>query len=220
MEGKTSLIGETEEFIALLKTYLGHSLPGQKAQLRMAPYARSFEPPSDITLRQAAVLIPLCGIENEIFVIFTHRQEDLAHHGGEISFPGGRHEKEDHNCITTALRETQEEIGLPPQDVNILGQLTPLYIPPSQYLVYPIIGWIPSLPPLRPNATEVARILKVPLNCLLQPTTIQQEIGIRDGEPITIPYYEFQTWQIWGATAMLLSELLVLTEEILDSNSC
>ncbi|HEY88255.1 MAG TPA: CoA pyrophosphatase [Thermoflexia bacterium] len=181
---------------------------------------RPLAPPANSTPRQAAVLIPLAFIESEIFILFTLRREDLTHHGGEISFPGGNHEKKDGNCIRTALRETHEEIGLPSQAVQVLGQLTPLYIFPSRYIVHPIVGWIPNLPPLRPNAREVARILQVPLNLLLQPETIQQEIGIRNGTTITIPYYEFQAWHIWGATAMLLSELLVLTEQLLENSSC
>ena len=220
MQLKTVSIDNPEKYISILKTGLNSSLPGKDAQLRMAPSIRSFDPPANSTPRQAAVLIPLALIENEIFILFTHRREDLTHHGGEICFPGGNHEKKDGNCIKTALRETHEEIGLPPQAVQVLGQLTPLYIFPSQYIVHPIVGWIPTLPPLRPNASEVARILQVPLNLLLQPETIQQEIGVHDGAPITIPYYEFQEWHIWGATAMLLSELLVLTEQILGNSSC
>ncbi len=220
MQLKTILISDPEQYIHTLKISLNSPLPGQAAQLRMAPSLRTLVPPANSTPRQAAVLIPLCLIESEIFILFTHRQEDLTYHGGEICFPGGNHDREDVNCIATALRETHEEIGLLPQAVQVLGQLTPIYIPPSQYIVHPIVGWIPNLPPLHPNATEVARILQVPLNLLLQPETIRHEIGVRNGTTITIPYYEFQAWHIWGATAMLLSELLVITEQILGSGSC
>lgn len=220
MQSKTILIGKSEQYIDTLKTALRSTLPGQTAQLRMSPSMRVSAPPDNSAPRQAAVLIPLCLVENKLVIIFTHRQEDLSHHGGEICFPGGHHDEEDHNCITTALREANEEIGLPPQAVQVLGQLTTLYISPSRYIVHPIVGWIPTLPPLQPNTSEVAHILQVPLNALLQPETIRHEIGIRNGEPITIPYYEFQTWHIWGATAMLLSELLVMTTQILGNGSC
>lgn len=176
-------------------------------------------PPPDTATppRASAVLIPLTQIEGRLTVLFTVRRADLKVHGGEVSFPGGAVEAGDTSCVATALRETQEEIQLAPQCVEVLGELTPLYIPPTHYRVHPVIGWIPRLPPLTPNRCEVDHILQVPLAHLLDRETVRRERWALEDRTVTVPYFQADGWPIWGATAMILNELLVLTNWILKA---
>lgn len=184
--------------------------------MAMAPGGRRLTPPHDTAApRTSAVLIPIAKIETRLMLLFTVRRDDLEHHGGEVSFPGGAVEAGDSSCADTALREAQEEVQLAPQYVEVLGELTPLYVPPTHYLVHPVIGWIPHLPPLAVNQQEVARILKVPFDYLLDPQMLRQERWHRGGQTMTVPFYQVEEWPIWGATAMMLNELLVLTRRIL-----
>ncbi len=165
--------------------------------------------------RTSAVLIPLTRSEGRLNILFTVRRDNLRHHGGEVSFPGGAVEDGDDSCTATALREAQEEIQLPPHCVDVLGEMTSLYIPPTHYTVHPIVGWIPHLPPLAPNHCEVARILKAPLSQLLDPRTIRREHWQREGQTMTVPLFKVDKKPIWGATAMMLNELLIVTRGIL-----
>lgn len=151
-----------------------------------------------------------------VHILLTIRQENLNHHGGEIGFPGGAMEPEDTNLTETALRETEEELGLPRENVGILGRLTPLYIPPSDNLVQPFVGWVTCPPALAPNDMEVARILQVPLELLLRPDTIQRDLWYIDQRVLRVPYYQFDDYEIWGATAMIISEFLVVVEQVLE----
>jgi len=205
-----------EHYITALKAELTNTLPGKDAQMAMAPGGRRLTPPPNTgTPRRSAVLIPMTSIKGRLSLLFTVRRDDLEHHGGEVSFPGGAVEESDSSCADTALREAQEEIQLIPKCVEVLGELTPLYVPPTHYLVHPVVGWIPHLPPLTANHQEVARILTVPFDYLLDPHMILQERWRRDGLTMTVPFYQVEDWPLWGATAMMLNELLVLTRRIL-----
>ena len=191
-------------------------LPGKPAQRKMAPVPRRFEPEPGSSPRQSAVLVPLATEGPHISVLLTVRQFQLHHHGGEISFPGGAVEPGDGDFSQTALREASEEIGLPAEAVQILGALTPLYISPSHHLVHPILGWISKKPPLTPNPSEVAQILEAPLTLFLNAKTVQRRLWIRHGKPLIVPCYQINGHCIWGATAMILSELLALTNQAME----
>ena len=213
MKFSTSLLAAPEQFFADLAWGLRQSLPGREAQRHMAPPSRRLEPEPGSTPRQAAVLVPLHTNEGEVSLLLTLRQENLRHHGGEISFPGGAMEPTEHSFTETALREAQEEIHLSPAAVQVLGDLTPLYIPPSHNLVHPVVGWLTQRASWSTNPAEVQKIFSVPLRRLLAPETARRKIQIRHGETRVIPCYQVGEHCIWGATAMVLSELLFLIQK-------
>ncbi len=197
------------------------NLPGAAAQRRMAPSNRTLIPEPGVNPRQSAILMLLypSGGEGaqkvEIEMLFTVRAPTLGHHSGEISFPGGGVECVDDTLRQTALREVEEELGIPPDVIRILGELTPLYIPPSRNLVHPFVGWMPALPPLDPDPIEVAEVLRVPLAHLLDPRNIGAYAWRYNGQMHTAPCYQIDHRDpIWGATAMMLSELLTVIEKV------
>ena len=114
----------------------------------------------------------------------------------------------DASFADAARRETEEELGIDTSSVEILGEMTTLFIAPSQNIVHPYVGWMPNLPPLNPDPTEVASVMTVPLHVLLEPDTIGVHHWRRDGQVLTAPSYRVEHASIWGATAMMLSELL------------
>ncbi|MEM8487284.1 MAG: CoA pyrophosphatase [Bacteroidota bacterium] len=199
--------------ISFLRNRLQRGLPGLEAHLNMAPAARAA--PDSISIkgkpcRQAAVLALLFPLENATGILLTKRKETLSKHAGQISFPGGKQEA-DESLPETALRETEEEIGLPPHDIDMLGALSPLYIDVSNFCVFPFLGALHQMPTaLVPQDTEVERILKVPLHNLADPAIQKEEIWTLRGQQMTIPYYAYEQETIWGATAMMLAELLHL----------
>ncbi|HNT74330.1 MAG TPA: CoA pyrophosphatase [Anaerolineae bacterium] len=198
-----------QTLIAQIHAALQATLPGQAAQGKMAPANHLFTAPVDSRPRQAAVLILfLPQGAHDLAVLFTQRTLTVAHHKGQICFPGGRQDVADHTLLHTALRETAEEIGLPATDVVILGSLTPLYVSASNHLVHPVVGWIPWLPRLAPNPTEVAQVLFVPLSALLDPQNVTVCTYASAHRTLTAPGYAIGGQCIWGATAMMTSELL------------
>lgn len=202
-----------EHFKERLNRRLEGSLPGREAQKQLAPHPRHLTPPPDKVPRQSAVLIPLLAYREEVHLLLTVRTTTLNHHGGEVSFPGGAMELGDADLFQTALREAQEEIGLEPDAVTLLGQLTDLYIPPSNNLVHPFVGWLADVALLQANPLEVERIFCVPLRFLLNIENRQQEQWKLHGQTLSVPFYRVNGDKIWGATAMMLGELLVLVEE-------
>ncbi|MEL6862853.1 MAG: CoA pyrophosphatase, partial [Bacteroidota bacterium] len=135
-------------------------------------------------------------------------------HSGQVSFPGGRYEPEDKSLASGAIREAQEEVGINPSDIQLLGRLTELYIPVSNFLVHPFVGFVNHRPSFIPQESEVAEILEVPLSHLLDPmntrTTkihLPQNVILSD-----VPYYHVAQKVVWGATAMMLSEFLEVVE--------
>lgn len=196
------------EFVAALEIALRNHLPGSEAHHRMAPLDRQFEPRPTDHPRRSAVLALLHSTQDGLALIFTLRQAWLHHHGGQISFPGGGLEPQDKTYKDAALRETTEELGIATGEVQILGMMTPLFIAPSQNLVVPVVGWISMLPPLEPNSAEVAEVLDVPLSHLLDPTTLGEYHWRRNGQEHTTPCFTVGQTCIWGATAMMLNELL------------
>jgi 8-oxo-dGTP pyrophosphatase MutT (NUDIX family) len=213
-------------FIERLSKALRAPLPGRSAQDLMAPPQRQTDPGPADQPRQSAVLALLCASTQERLpatartpvhwrIVFTERQNSLRHHGGQISFPGGGCDAGDASLLHTALRETQEELGIPIEDIAILGKLTPLFIAPSQNLVHPYVGWLSELPPISPNPAEVAAVLTLPLSVLLAPEAQGTYQWQRDGEALTAPCYCVRDVVIWGATAMMLSELLAIIQGVL-----
>ena len=167
--------------------------------------------------RPSAVLGLLFPVTDVLHMLLIRRTSDGRAHSGQISFPGGRHEPTDADLLATALREAEEEVGLISSTVNIIGALSPLYIPVSNFQVYPYIGYTAKRPDYILSAHEVDSIIEVPLDELLHPerktrvevTSPADRTFIRE-----VPAYKLQdSTIIWGATAMIISELQVVLEE-------
>lgn len=195
---------------------LQHPLPGIAAQQRMAP--RVVPGPDAVPqhARPSAVLSLLYPHEGELSLLFIRRTEDGHAHGGQISFPGGKQEPSDADLRATALREAQEEVGVMSPDVELLGALTQLYIPVSNFQVFPFVGFTQQRPSYHINKHEVDEIIEVPLSRLFLPehkVVTRIRPASRPGLILKAPaYVPAEDQVIWGATAMILSEL----EEVLE----
>ena len=155
---------------------------------------------------EAAVLVPIFGYPEGPGIVFTERRHDLRRHAGEISFPGGRRDHLDEPLLTTALREAEEEIGLAPDEVEIVGALPPIGTFVTSYKVHPFVGLIGSVREFTPNPTEVATVLAFHVDQLRDGFAMRRLI--RRGVPIRTPTYLVDDHLIWGATARILGELL------------
>lgn len=157
--------------------------------------------------RQGGVLALLYALEDETHIVLTKRVDGLNSHAGQVSFPGGR--REDGEALEqTALREAEEEIGVNRGEITILGELTSLYIMPSDYEVHPFVAWHDGRPTFVRQASEVAEILEVSLAHLLDPTNRHEEPWTIRGYELQVPYFQVAEHKIWGATAMMLGEFL------------
>lgn len=163
-------------------------------------------PTGERTLRSAGVLVPLIDRPEGLTVLLTQRTAHLQKHAGQISFPGGGHEPQDPDLVATALRETEEEIGLPPQHVAVLGRLD-LYETSTAYGVVPVVGWIQPPFPLKIDPFEVADVFEVPLDFVLDPANHRRDSAVRDGRSRSFYVLPYQDRYIWGATAGMLVNL-------------
>jgi 8-oxo-dGTP pyrophosphatase MutT (NUDIX family) len=200
-------------FIQNLKKRLKKALPGEAAQLMMAPSYRHLFPANEKE-GDAGVMILLYPVSGELTTVFMKRTEYPGVHSGQISFPGGRFEKEDIDLQTTALRETEEEFGINAKTIDVLGKLTPLLIPVSRMEVHPFVGYLPQQPMFLPNPEEVASLIEVKISDLLNASTIKTKPHSYKDFNGSIPYYEFEENHVWGATAMILAEFTEIIREI------
>ena len=193
---------------------LTHQLPGRSAHLRMVPAGRSLSiPEGSKNIKKSAVLMLLYLHEDQLYFCLTKRNHSLKHHPGQISFPGGRCETNETNPLSTALRETEEEIGVKPIDVNILGKLSELYIPVSNFIIHPYIGWISKKPTFNINTYEVDELITLPLHSILDEEnkkTMPVETSIGS---LNVPCYYINGKLIWGATSMMIAELEVILKQ-------
>ncbi|HEY3944565.1 MAG TPA: CoA pyrophosphatase [Solirubrobacteraceae bacterium] len=155
---------------------------------------------------EAGVLVPLYLDGKEIHVVFTKRHEELRRHGGEISFPGGRREEDESDLRTTALREAQEEVGLPPEAVDIVGALQPTPTLATGYAVYPFVGLIDPGQAWVPSATEVTAVIELSVGQLV--AGYGRRRLVRRGIPVRTDTYVIGDHLIWGATARILADLI------------
>jgi 8-oxo-dGTP pyrophosphatase MutT (NUDIX family) len=189
-------------------------LPGIPAQLRMATAPRPghrayFE--IEGTCLKAGVLVLLYEREGELRLLLTRRTEVVLHHRGQISFPGGEQHPGE-SLEATALREAAEELGLDLGPVRVLGKLTPLFIPPSNYCIYPTVAFLPGAPDFKPQPDEVAEVIEVPVSHLAAPENLRLETWTIGSRTVNVPYYAYSACKIWGATAMVLAEFLALLD--------
>lgn len=191
-----------------LKESLLNDLPGEEAQLRMSPTFRdSFNHATEPV--KAAVLILMYPRNGQIYIVFIKRNEYDGPHSGQVSLPGGAWEKGDGSLENTALRETREELGIT-DEIEILGSLTELLIPVSNFLVSPFVGFTASTPVFHLDVTEVQFVIESPISDLLDPRNVDSKVLVRHGQSIKAPFYRIGDETIWGATAMILSEFLQL----------
>jgi 8-oxo-dGTP pyrophosphatase MutT (NUDIX family) len=201
-----------ELYFERVRRRLQAALPGERAQLKMAATGRTrlgLSPEPDAATRTGAVLILFYPHEGLIYVPMIRRPVYPGVHSGQVAFPGGRVDETDESIIATALREAHEEVGVRPAEVEVLGLLTPLFVHASNFMVHPVVGAARSRPDFKPDPYEVDALLEVPLTELQDVTRIgSKEIIVREGIAIQAPYYDLQGHTVWGATAMMLSELL------------
>lgn len=205
--------------IELLKSRLQQPLPGEVAQYRMAPSYRPKLTRQDIEPlhpRQSAVLVLMYPRSNELHLVFTKRKVYKGVHSGQMSFPGGKVEPSDTDFTETALREAQEEVGVNPRNLQLLGSLSELYIPPSNFLVYPTVAFCDSDVCFVPQVEEVEEIVEIPVSFFMDAANVKMnaEITLYDGMRIKAPAYVYESHIIWGATAIMLSEFTYLMEEV------
>ena len=186
--------------------------PGLEAQLKMITNPRSghkvyYE--VEDSCNKAGVLVLLYPWRDRLHLVLTRRTKRVEFHQGQISFPGGRQEKGE-SFAQTALREAQEELEIDSSSTRILGELTPLYIPPSNYCIYPVVATIDVRPDFQPSALEVADVIEIPLDHLADPKNARKEMRTIRGAEVEVPFYSFKEYKIWGATAMVLAEFVEL----------
>jgi 8-oxo-dGTP pyrophosphatase MutT (NUDIX family) len=166
----------------------------------------------DPSLTPAGVLVLLYPKDGEYCVLLNKRTELVEHHKGEISFPGGQQDREDKTLLDTALRETHEEMGIRPEDVELLGEVDDVPTS-SHFLMSPFVGTIPYPYEFNPSEVEVEMVLEVPISTLMNDEAVRDEVRIVDGRLVNMPAYAYQGHLIFGATARVLRRFL----GILDS---
>ena len=198
-----------------IKERLKKPLPGNEAHLttRIKTKSEVTFPNTEETARPAAVLILLFPFEDEIQFFLTKRTEDVEHHKGQISLPGGIREN-DESLNETALRETKEEVGIDSTKIIILGSLTPFFIPVTGYIVHPFIGWCKKKPSTKIHDVEVNQLFSVSITELMDEKNLQTEQWNIRGYDAIVPYYNFEKCKVWGATAAILSEFKSILEDI------
>ncbi len=201
------------DFAKLLKAEILNGLPGTEVQWQMSTLHRVANSyplfPGD-DARVAAVLILLYPEKGTINTIFMQRPDYDGIHGGQISFPGGKKEPEDESIIQTAIREAWEETGTNPEQVSVIGTLTPLYIPVSNMLVTPVVGWTDKKPDFNNKPDEVLFLIEAELKSFLDEAIIKKKMYEVRGDMLEIKYFDYKGNTIWGATAMIFNELLAI----------
>lgn len=205
------------EYIDFLKTQFAKPLPGETAQMLMSPMGR--KPLSQylntaIDYRLGSVLTHIFPIDDHPHLLFIKRSDDGKTHGGQIAFPGGKKDETDLSLEQTALREAFEEVGLEQKELTVIGQLSPLYIPVSKFMVQPFTSFGTTIPELILSVNEVQSTHAIRIADFTRPETVQaKKIKTFEGIIKDAPCYVINNQVIWGATAMMLSELLFMSKE-------
>ena len=193
-------------FIEALTKMLSRDLPGKSAQRKMMITPNRF--PTENQENEgipASILLLLYPIEGEWFFFLTKRSQDVEHHKGQISFPGGVVEKNE-SKMNAAIRETNEEIGVDKDVIKIIGNLTPLYIPVSNFHISPYVGWTEEKPHTKVQDAEVKRVFSVSINDLILERNLKTKKDFFSNKSVKVPYFDLNGETVWGATSMILSE--------------
>ena len=205
------------EYITHLQNRIAKGVPGSEFQMRMAPSHRksllASVSESEYRLAAVTVLIVPSVLQDVIpSVLLIERTVYEGAHSGQIALPGGKPEAGE-ELLAAALRELQEETGIPSHMPQILGSLTPLYIPPSRFLVHPFLAVMDHIPEIQPQEREVQRVFTIPVETLNPVNANEEEIITPEGVKIIAPFFLLDGGQrLWGATAMILSEFFALQE--------
>lgn len=206
-----------KDFIEKLDQRLKGELPAHEAHQKVMSHRPPLYDLEDKLekARQSAVLILLYPHLNDLYTVFIQRTSYKGVHSGQIAFPGGKYEEEDESLEQTALREAEEEVGVRASQVQTLGKISPIYVPPSNFLINPFVGFHHERPNFIPEPTEVAGILESPLNDLIgESRLVDHKVKIGDGQVLKVKGFPIQEKIIWGATAMILKEFTELVQEI------
>ena len=190
---------------------LGEALPGPAIQQRFAPelaYGRHAGPPA-VGARQAAVLVLLYPHEGEWFVPTIVRTQAMRDHAGQIALPGGSVDAGETPAMT-ALREFEEELGARGEQIDLLGRLSPIFVFNSNFYVNPYLGICPQRPDFRPSPGEVAELIEIPLRGLISPENHASHLIHRRGVSFRAPHIQVAHHRVWGATCMILAEVMEL----------
>jgi len=211
----------TSELIDVIQQKFSNPLPGRAAQYRMAHIGRNYPSPDASKARKAAVVILLYpNHAKETHLVLIQRMfHPKDQHAGQISLPGGKLEVSDPSPQAAALRELNEELGVPTDTVTILGQLSDLHISVSNFLVYPFLAMVKERPDFIPQPSEVHAILETPLKLFLEKSMRRKkDLKLPNGIVLKkVPYFDIQGHTLWGATAMILNEFSeLLTGNILS----
>lgn len=191
-------------------------LPGYQAHVELAPYRNK----SELNFKEknpkiASTLLLLYPKDYEIFFCLIERQEYEGTHSNQISFPGGKNESGE-TIKQTAIRETYEEVGVETLSVNIIGELTQVYIPPSNYLIHPFVGYCDFAPKFKPNSREVKNIIEVNIKELYKKEVIKRKKMTfkKNGNNVDydVPYLDLNDKLVWGATSVILNEFRKLID--------
>lgn len=207
---------EFEKILKLLEKGLNQPLPGKVAHLSMAPQPvdmKRFDSRLPDDFRRGAVLIMLYPVENQAYFPLIKRPEYPGVHSGQIAFPGGKMDEIDTDVVDTALREAAEEVAIDRKKVKVIGQLSDLFIPASNFLVSPILGYSLEVPEFIPEKREVDRIIPTSIQTLILPQTKRRTmLDFGRGFQLDTPYFSVEDEIVWGATAMILGEFIQLLE--------
>ncbi len=205
-----------EQFSIELHQAFQRPLPGEAAHQPLKPYlniSKNIDVPQLIKPRLGAVMALIYPVKNEPHLLFIERPVYDGVHSGQIAFPGGKIEKKDASYLDAALRETQEEIGVDPGKIAVVGPLSNVFVFASNFMVYPYVGILQEPPLLILEEKEVASVLQVPLHTFLQPEIIKEKpIKNALGFTLMAPYYDIEGKVLWGATAMMVSELAAIIQ--------
>ena len=203
-----------EQFSEELSAAFTKPLPGKAAHELLKPYLKinkNLDAPQLLKPRVGAVMSLIYPVENIPHILFIERPEYDGVHSGQIAFPGGKIEKTDASYLDAALRETFEEIGVESKHIKVVGALSEIYVLASNFMVYPFVGLLNEIPSLVLEQKEVANTLEVPLHRFFEPEIIKEKpIKNALGFTLMAPYYDLEGKVLWGATAMMVSELCAI----------
>ncbi|MEP2024951.1 MAG: CoA pyrophosphatase [Reichenbachiella sp.] len=207
-----------QTFKEALKLALQAEPLGMQAQVGMAPLpdvSQRFDKESAKKARQSAVMVLLYHEEGRIKFPLIVRPQYPGVHSGQIALPGGKFEEEDQNLIQTALRETHEEVGVSMHQVEVVGQLSELYVPPSNFNILPVIGLLSEVPQFILEEKEVEELVIADINVLNDKTKRKQkQMTFYSGINVDVPYFDIEDRVVWGATAMILNEFATIIHNI------